>query len=149
MQLSYRGVQYDYNPANSAQAEPVQPAADLKYRGAAYRRGETAKVERLGAIFKYRGAAYSHRPIAPVEPAQPVATPAAVAPVAAITFEDKARLLTLSHNRAVRHRHYAMLSRTAGEQGFAGNVANYWNQIQGDMDTALWSDYDRSHAAFS
>jgi len=147
MQLSYRGVKYDYNPANPVKAEYAQPAVDLKYRGATYRRGEVSKVERLSAIFKYRGATYSHRPVAQVEAPQPVVTPAPVASVA--TFEDKARLLTLSHNRAVRNRHYVMLARAAGEQGFVGNLASHWNQIQGEIDTALSADYDRSHVALS
>ncbi|MDX2230045.1 MAG: DUF4278 domain-containing protein [Leptolyngbyaceae cyanobacterium bins.349] len=147
MQLSYRGVKYDYVPANPVKAEYVQPAVDMKYRGATYRRGEVAKVERLGAIFKYRGAAYGQQPVAQVETPQPVATTAAVAPIT--TIEDKARLLNLSHNRAVRNRHHVMLARTASEQGFVNNMANYWNQVQGEIDAALSADYDRSHAALS
>lgn len=149
MQLSYRGVKYDYNPANPVKAEYAQPAVDLKYRGATYRRGEVSKVERLGAIFKYRGAAYSHQPVAQVEAAQPVALTAPVVAPVATTVEDRARLLTIGHSRAVRHRHYAMLARTASEQGFVGNLASYWNQVQGDIDSALGADYDRSHAALS
>lgn len=148
MQLSYRGVKYEYTPANPVKAEYAQPAVDLKYRGATYRRGEVAKVERLGTLFKYRGAAYNYQPVAQVKAPEATATTAAVAPVAT-TVENRARLLTLSHNRAVRHRHYAMLARTAGEQGFAGNLTNYWNQVQGEIDTALSADYDRSHAALS
>jgi hypothetical protein len=148
MQLSYRGVKYDYNPANPLKVDYAQPAADLKYRGATYRRGEVAKVERLGTIFKYRGAAYSHQPVAQVKAPETAPVVAPVAPVAT-TVENRARLLTLGHNRAVRNRHYVMLARTASEQGFAGNLTNYWNQVQGEIDTALGADYDRSHAALS
>lgn len=148
MQLSYRGVKYDYHPADALTTEFAQPATDLKYRGATYRRGEVAKVERLASLFKYRGAAYGYQPVAPVAAPQAAATPAVVAPVAS-TVEAQARLLNLSHNRAVRHRHSTMLARTAGEQGFVGNLSNYWNQVQGEMDTALGADYDRSHAALS
>lgn len=149
MQLSYRGVKYNYNPANPAKAECAQPAADLKYRGASYRRSEVAKVERLGAIFKYRGAAYSNQPVAEVVAAPPVAAVAPAEVPATFTVDDKARLLTLSHNRAVKNRHHVMLARTASEQGFAGNLANYWNQVQGEIDAALWVGYDRSHASLS
>jgi hypothetical protein len=149
MQLSYRGVKYDYNPANSVAAEYTQPAVDLKYRGASYRRGEVAKVERLGAIFKYRGAAYTHQPVAQVAADQPVAAVAPTEVPVAFTVEDKARLLTLGHNRAIKNRHHVMLARTASEQGFAGNLTNYWNHVQGEIDAALWADYDRSHASLS
>ncbi|EKQ70684.1 hypothetical protein OsccyDRAFT_0986 [Leptolyngbyaceae cyanobacterium JSC-12] len=150
MQLSYRGVKYDYNPANPVSAEYPQAGVDLKFRGASYRRGEVAKVERLGAIFKYRGASYSHQPIADVEATVPAVAPVveAAAP-AAISVEDKARLLTYGHSQAVRNRHHVMLSRTAKELGFSGNLANYWNQVQGEIDSALWADYDRSHVALS
>ncbi len=148
MQLSYRGVKYDYHPADAVKAESARPATDLKYRGATYRRGEVAKVERLATLFKYRGAAYGYQPVAPVAAPQSAATPAAVAPIAS-TVEAQARLLNLSHNRAVRNRHYTMLARTAGEQGFVGNLTSYWQQVQGEMDTALGADYDRSHAALS
>lgn len=148
MQLSYRGVKYDYSPANPVKAEYHQPGVDLKFRGASYRRGEVAKVERLGAIFKYRGATYS-QPVVEVPATAPVAPVAPVAAPATISVDDKARLLTYSHNQAVRNRHHVMLARTAAEQGFSGNVANYWNQVQGEIDAALWSDYDRSHAALS
>ncbi|MDX2239066.1 MAG: DUF4278 domain-containing protein [Leptolyngbyaceae cyanobacterium bins.302] len=146
MQLSYRGVKYDYHPANPVKAEYAQPNVDVKYRGATYRRSEVAKVERLGAIFKYRGTAYSQQPVTQVEAVQPVT--AVANPPAVATFEDRARLLNLNHNRAVRNRHQVMVARTADEQGFS-KLASYWNQIQGELDTALWADYDRSHAGLS
>lgn len=116
MQLSYRGVKYDYNPAKT---EFVQPAVDIKYRGATYRRGEAAKVARLGAIFIYRGATYNRQPDAQVETVQP----AAIATTPVTTVEDRARLLNLNNSRALRNRDQVVLARTASEQGFV-SLAN-------------------------
>lgn len=151
MKLSYRGVSYDYNPSNTIKAEYPSVAANLKYRGASYRRGEVAKVERLGAIFKYRGVEYTQTPIAQPEPvATPVAAVVPAAPEPAVmTLEDRARMLTMNHNRFVRNRQHAVLARTAAEVGFSAKLADYWNQVQGEIDTALWSEYDRSNAALS
>ncbi len=145
MQLSYRGVKYDYNPASSVKTEYAQPAVDLKYRGASYRRQQVAKVERLGVIFKYRGATYTHRPT--VE-AKPVPATVAAQPAEAAVVE-KARLLNLSHSQAVRNRHHVVLARFASTEGFMSNLANYWNQVQGEIDPNLWADYDRSHVSLS
>lgn len=111
MKLSYRGISYDYSPANSANAEVAQPGVDLKYRGATHRRGEVAKGDRLNAILKYRGAAYSTQ-----------SNPVAVAPVTR-TVEDRARLLNLSHDRAIRNRQHSMLSRVAAQIGVSANLA--------------------------
>jgi len=116
MQLSYRGVKYNYTPA---QAEIAQPAVDVKYRGATYRRGEADKVARLGTIFKYRGATYNRQPVAQVGAVQP----AAIAAIPVTTIEDKARLLNLNNSRALRNRDQVVLARTASEQGFV-NLAN-------------------------
>lgn len=146
MKLNYRGVSYEKEIAAPLQAEYERPAVDLKYRGASYRLGEVAKVERLGVIFKYRGATYTQQPIAQPEVA-PVAEP--VASLATSSIDERARLLTLSHNRAVRNRHHAMLVRNAAQVGFSANLANYWNQMQGEIETALWTNYDRSNAALS
>ena len=149
MQLSYRGVKYEYNPAQSVKAEYPQPVVNLKYRGASYRHQEVAKVERLNAIFKYRGVQYTQPAIAPV--AQPVAQPVAVAAVQSgeTNVETKARLLNRGHNQSVRNRHQVMLARFASNEGFVGNLSQYWNQVQGEVDTALWANYDRSHAGLS
>ena len=151
MKLSYRGVRYETNSTPIAPDAPVVytgPAVNLKYRGATYRRGEVAKVSRLGAIFKYRGAAYSTVAIAPEPVAEPVAKPV-VATAAATTVEAKARQLMLNHNREIKNRQHSVLARTAAEVGFSAQLSNYWNQIQGEVDATLLSEYDRSGAALS
>lgn len=149
MQLSYRGVKYDFNPANPVKAEYPQPVVNLKYRGAAYRHQEVAKVARLSAIFKYRGVEYTQPAIAPV--ANSVAQPMAVAAAQSVdtTVDAQARLLNRGHNQSVRNRHQVMLARFASNEGFVSNLTQYWNQVQGEMDTALWANYDRSHASLS
>lgn len=153
MKLSYRGVQYETNATPIAPDAPAiytGPAVNLKYRGATYRRGEAAKVERLGAIFKYRGVAYSQA--ADNQASAPTTAPV-VQPVAAATLtttvEAKARQLTLNHNREIKNRQHSVLARTAANVGFSAQLSNYWNQVQGEVDAALLGEYDRSGAALS
>jgi len=152
MKLSYRGVRYEANStpiASDAPAVYTGPAVNLKYRGATYRRSEVAKVDRLGAIFKYRGAAYStEAAIAPEPVTTPIAQPA-MAATPALSVEAKARQLMLNHNREIKNRQHSVLARTAAEVGFSAKLSNYWNQIQGEVDASLMSEYDRSGAALS
>jgi len=150
MKLTYRGVQYDYNPPavetnntadtgkyrgvdirfRSTKKHPVQqPTLDLVYRGVAYRTGETVVDE------------------APV-----VATtaPVADAPAALVDLELQARTLLMGHTRNVKRRQQAMLTRLASDVGFAeGEVGNYWNRIQGKVHPSFWATYDRGGSAAS
>lgn len=147
MKLTYRGVQYESNnqPASV-------PAVDVRYRGASYRLNQVARTENLNAILKYRGAVYGSQPVAEVAATTPVADVTA-APVTvampAYSVEQQARLLTMSHHRAVKNRQQSMLSRSASEVGLKANLANYWNHIQGKVHPSFWMSYDRSHTALS
>ena len=65
MKLSYRGVNYDFNPSS------------LQARGAKHRLAEVSKARALGAVLTYRGAAYAIEPssqAAPVNAGVPAGT---------------------------------------------------------------------------
>lgn len=144
MKLVYRGVSYDYNPPqvptydsgnlgtyrgldvrfrNPKKALVLQPTLDLKYRGVAYRPGETA-------------AATAPRP-------QPVP---ATRPVGSIT--QKARALMLNRHREVGRRQQTMLNRLAAEVGLT-DVSTSISRIQGKMQHDLAIAYQPSAAALS
>lgn len=151
MQLTYRGVKYDYNPPTvestttdevgkfrgvdirfrTVKKNPVQqPTLDLMYRGVAYRSGEAA-VEAAPAI-------------APV----PVVVEKVV-PAAPIGAEDRARMMMLNRHRTVKQRQQSMLARLATEAGLPADAAKYWNHIQGKVHPSFWATYGRSGAAVS
>lgn len=145
MQLSYRGIQYDYNPPvvetqltdevgkfrgldirfRTVTKAPVQqPTLDLMYRGVAYRTGEAAN-------------------------STVTTTAAAPAPATVAGAEDRARMMLMNHHRVVKRRQQSMLSRLASEVGMPAHAANYWNHIQGKVHPSFWATYDRGHAAAS
>ncbi|NJP09812.1 MAG: DUF4278 domain-containing protein [Leptolyngbyaceae cyanobacterium RU_5_1] len=107
MKLTYRGISYDYNPANTFETEASGSVANLRQRGAIHRRSEVEKAERLEAIFVYRGQVYNRKSVV-----QPVALASTETSV-----ENKARLLTINQNRSVRNRQHSMLTRSAAEVG--------------------------------
>ncbi|MCL6433709.1 MAG: DUF4278 domain-containing protein [Leptolyngbyaceae cyanobacterium HOT.MB2.61] len=143
MKLTYRGVSYE-----STQKPAFVPAVDLRYRGASYRLNQVAKNDNLNAILKYRGTAYSLRPTVQAVDVAPAVAPA-VSTASPLSVEEQARLLTLSHHRAVKNRQQSMLRRSAAEAGLSANIANYWNHIQGKIHPSFWMSYDRSHTALS
>ncbi|HEY9881773.1 MAG TPA: DUF4278 domain-containing protein [Leptolyngbyaceae cyanobacterium] len=149
MQLSYRGVKYEYTPPvvetkltdevgkfrgldirfrTITKAPVQQPTLDLMYRGVPYRTGQTA---------------------AAVEPS--VATPVAAEAVArpTVVAEDRARMMLMNHHRVVKRRQQSMLSRLSAEVGMPADAAQYWNHIQGKVHPSFWATYDRSHASAS
>ncbi|MBD2035214.1 DUF4278 domain-containing protein [Leptolyngbya sp. FACHB-321] len=134
MKLSYRGVDYDFNPFS------------LQARGAKHRLNNVAKARTLGALLTYRGAAYSIAPSTQTESASPSVAPGTMltyrgicytvqpetvqptlqaAPAQAVTatkasvrsLEDQARALTMNHHRATKKRQLAMLLRSAADVG--------------------------------
>lgn len=146
MQLTYRGVRYDYTPPAVQSQEsgvagsyrgvdirfrtikkaPVQPATvDLIYRGVPYRSGEAAVT------------------------AAPSAVPATAAIAAVAVQADKARLTMMKHHRAVKLRQQSMLGRLAAEVGLPEGASQYWNHVQGKVHPSFWATYDRSGASFS
>ncbi|MBD0269919.1 MAG: DUF4278 domain-containing protein [Cyanobacteria bacterium Co-bin8] len=151
MQLSYRGVKYEYTPpvvaAEStdevgkfrgvdirfrtiAKAPVQQSNLDLMYRGVGYRTGETAAPV-----------------VEPVTVSAEIAAPAA--PAATPTTEDRARMMLINHHRVVKRRQQSMLSRIATEAGMPADASRYWNHIQGKVHPSFWATYDRGHAAAS
>ena len=149
MKLTYRGIQYDYNPP--AVARNTTDAVG-KYRGVdiRFRTVKKAPVQPATVDLVYRGVAYrtGEAPAATVAP-QPVAAPvAAVATVSGV--ENKARAILMGHHRSVKRRQQAMMGRLATEVGLAvGDATHYWNHIQGKVHPSFWATYDRSRSAAS
>ena len=173
MKLSYRGIDYGFNPSS------------LQARGAKRRLGEVSKARALGAILTYRGAAYVVNPAAQavsasasipagtvltyrgfsytVQPtykmqprvqdvsAQAVATqPTVVNAVKApaVSIHEQARTLTMNHHRAMKKRQQVMLLRSVAEMGVDAAAASHWERIQETFNPAQ-AAYGRSHAALS
>ena len=154
MQLTYRGVRYDYNPPrvdlsdtqeggkyrgvdirfrtvkkNSVQ----QPTLDLVYRGAAYRTGESAPAS--ASI--------------PATAAAPAPTFSAAATQSSPSTSDKARLMMINRHQSIKQRQQSMLTRLAKEVGLTADVTKYWNRIQGKVHPSFWATYNRSGATIS
>lgn len=150
MKLTYRGVQYDYNPPT---VETSTAATVGKYRGLDVRFRNPVKPLVLPATLnlKYRGAAYQvgGEPVAAPAIAPAPSPAASAAPVAVSHSDDMARSLMMKHHRNVKRRQQVMLVRSAAEAGLIDDVATYWNQIQGKVPSSFWRTYDRSHAAMS
>lgn len=170
MKLSYRGVNYNFNPSS------------LQALGAKHRLAEVSKARALGAILTYRGATYTIEPFtqaastnvgvpagtvltyrgqsytvqpavqnAPVQPTAIAATlePAAVesvkAPISSI--QAQARTLTMNHQRAMKKRQQVMLVRSAAEVGMSPTAISHWERIQETFNPAFQATDDRSHVA--
>lgn len=173
MKLSYRGVDYDFNPSS------------LQARGAKHRLNEVSKTRALGAILTYRGAVYTVDPTAQTASASPslpeaavltyrgfsytvspkvqhastqtiAAEPAVAQAVAlnskqvpALSIQEQARTLTMNHHRAMKRRQQVMLVRSAAEIGMSSTAASHWERIQETFNPVFQATYDRSHVALS
>ncbi|MBW4472671.1 MAG: DUF4278 domain-containing protein [Stenomitos rutilans HA7619-LM2] len=163
MKLSYRNVDYDFNPSS------------LQARGAKHRLAEASRARALGAILTYRGATYTVDPSAQAASASPgapagtvltyrgfsytvqrVSVPVAAEPavvnhakVPALSIQEQARALTMNHHRAMKKRQQVMLVRSAAEVGMSATAASHWERIQETFNPVLQATYDRSHAALS
>ncbi|MBD0270075.1 MAG: DUF4278 domain-containing protein [Cyanobacteria bacterium Co-bin8] len=149
MQLSYRGVKYEYTPPVVA-AESTDETG--KFRGVDIRFRTVAKapVQQSTLDLMYRGAGYrTGETVAPV--AEPVTVSVAIAapaaPAATRTTEDRARMMLINHHRLVKRRQQSMLSRSATEAGMPADASRYWNHIQGKVHPSFWATYDRGHAS--
>ncbi|MGF1458779.1 MAG: DUF4278 domain-containing protein [Leptolyngbyaceae cyanobacterium] len=145
MKLTYRGVDYDYTPPA---VEFDQAAATGKYRGVdiRFRTVKKAPVHQPSLDLIYRGVAYRTGEAAATSEATPVV---ADAPATLANIELKARTLLLGHNRNVKRRQQAMLTRLASDVGLDADVTQYWNRIQGKVHPTFRATYDRSGAAAS
>ncbi|MEY2977175.1 MAG: DUF4278 domain-containing protein [Prochlorotrichaceae cyanobacterium] len=144
MQLNYRGVAYEYVP----------PAIEMKegnlagrYRGLDWKFCNPAKtyVQQPNLDLVYRGVAYQTQE-------QQRAVEATPTPVAspALQLVDRSRQLLIKHQRAIKTRQQAMLTRLASQVGLPNKDASaYWGRIQGKVHPSFRGTYDRSAAAMS
>jgi hypothetical protein len=149
MKLTYRGVQYDYNPPTVEMANTSEVG---KYRGVDIRFRATKKppVQQPTLDLVYRGVAYRTGDEAvAVAPTAPVSKPVADVPAAVAGVEHRARTMLMGHHRNVKRRQQAMLTRLASDVGLDADVTRYWNHIQGKVHPSFWATYDRGQAASS
>ncbi len=149
MKLTYRGVQYDYNPPAVAMNHSVQVG---KYRGVdiRFRTVKSNPVQQPTLDLVYRGVAYRTGAAGTeVVPVVNAVAPVADAPAALADLELKSRTLLMGHNRNVKRRQQAMLTRLAADVGLEADVTQYWNRIQGKVHPSFRATYDRSGSAAS
>lgn len=157
MKLTYRGISYDYNPVD---VEVSASESVGKYRGldVRFRNPKKALVLNTNLDLKYRGVAYQPTQTV-VEPAVQTAPQAApvpafaaadIAPAVATSVQDKARALMMKHDRHIKRRQQAMLTRLDAEVGMdTSEASRYWNRVQGKVHPSFRATYDRSSVAFS
>ena len=167
MQLTYRGVRYDYTPNPAPEFGAV--LATGTYRGASVIFRALATVPAQPRfLLTWRGNRYLSGP--KVHPVQPTAQAAATAATAAIaedtkadatstpnpavttpkmTIVERARSLFIRRHQKIRQREQSMLTRLDEEVGLtAKDAAHYESQIQGKVPHNF-AGYDRSDAAMS
>jgi hypothetical protein len=154
MELSYRGVDYNYSPATAA----VSPGkVGGRYRGLDWRFRHLTKpvVLPTNLDMLYRGVAnhVANHPEAPQAAAQPVQSTKEPTPMAASShthaLDELSRSLMMGHQRAIRIRQQAMLVRGIEQIGLHANVRGFWNRIQGKVHPTFRLNYDRSHVSMS
>ena len=151
MQLTYRGVKYDYNPP-TVELKATDEVGKFRGVDIRFRTVKRNPVQQPILDLKYRGVAYTTGAPAPaVQPAPVTASEAAPAgaPAAAISTEDRARVAMVNRHRSVKRRQQSMLARLATEAGLPEEAAKYWNHIQGKVHPSFWATYGRSGAAAS
>ncbi len=162
MQLTYRGVRYDYTPNPAPEFGAVLAAGT--YRGAPviFRTLATMPAQPR-FLLTWRGNRYLSGP--KVQPAQPIAQAASTATAAVeedpqaepnpavttpkMTIVERARSLFIRRHQKIRQREQSMLTRLDEEVGLtAEDAAQYESQIQGKVPHNF-AGYDRSDAAMS
>jgi hypothetical protein len=138
MQLTYRGVTYEYNPPV---VEAVTGTVGGKYRGLDWRFRNLKKPPILQprVNLTYRGVRYNQPALDKVAPEIPTVASA----------QEKARTLMMQQTRAIKKRQQSLLSRSATEIGLAAQVSDYWNHIQGKVHPTFRMTYSRSAATVS
>lgn len=149
MQLSYRGVKYDYNPPR-VETEVLGLAGS--YRGLDYRfRRTTAKnVIQPNVNLTYRGVSFN--PARDLQPELYTATKKVeVAAVPSqISFQDRVRARLHSKTQAIKKRQQSLLVRLAEEIGLNSDQAvNSAVRIQGKVLANFRSDYASQGVAMS
>lgn len=149
MNLTYRGVSYEYNPpeVDMTSSEEVGQYRGLEWR---FRNAHKTPVMQPSLNLVYRGVAYeTGTPESEVAPTYTPAPTTSVSAPAVLTVQNMARSLMTSHHRWIKNRQQALLSRSAAEVGLSADAAQYWNHIQGKVHPSFRRSYDRSHAALS
>lgn len=151
MQLTYRGVSYEYNPPR-VDFKSSETVGFGKYRGLdwRFRNPKKALVLQPTLDLIYRGVAYQAN-TAEVTPTPASVPEPATAPVTevAVALQDRARMLMTKHGRSIKTRQQALLGRSAQQIGLAANISAYWNRIQGKVHPTFRSNYDRSNSTMS
>ncbi|MGB7414845.1 MAG: DUF4278 domain-containing protein [Thermosynechococcaceae cyanobacterium] len=124
MQLTYRGVNYEYIPP---QVETKSTGVVGKYRGLDWRFRNTTRsaVQQPTLDLVYRGVPYQTGPSQSI-PAPVASTPPVGAFAATVSnpVKDMARALMMSHHALVKNRQQSMLGRAAAEVGLAANASH-------------------------
>ena len=150
MQLTYRGLTYDYRPPQ------VETEADVlglsgSYLGLDYRfRNPHAKnIIHPSVNLTYRGVAFNQGDTAQTQPV--VATVPDVAPqVAAPSFAQRTRARLHEQTKAIKKRQQSLLLRLASEIGLDGAEASHHPiYIQGKVQPSFQADYSRRGVAMS
>lgn len=158
MKLTYRGTDYNYNPA----------VTNLADRTTQLRQHQTVERKALGTVLRYRGTTYQVQPTTATAPAtvpanvkllyrgvaynnQPMAQPLTAPQVNQPTpsIDAQARALTANHHRQIKQREQAMLSRLATWAGLSANQPLFWNHIGGGSHPSFRATYDRQGATLS
>ncbi|HAG82268.1 MAG TPA: hypothetical protein DD379_12715 [Cyanobacteria bacterium UBA11162] len=110
MKLTYRGIQYDYNPAT---VETVEPGFGGKYRGLDWRFRNLKKppVLQPSVNLTYRGVRYQTPGVVANNSDEQAKVPVL------LSMQDKARSLMLDRQKALKNRQLSMLNRSAAEVG--------------------------------
>lgn len=124
MQLTYRGISYDYTPP---QVEMDSTSEVGQYRGLEWRFRNPQKTPVLQPSLNlvYRGVAYQTGQEEAVTTPEYIPAPtAALASSEGFTVESMARAMMTSHQQWIKNRQQSLLSRTSAEVGLATGAAS-------------------------
>lgn len=149
MQLSYRGVSYDYNPPK---VETEALGLSGSYRGLDYRfrRTSAKNVIQPNVNLTYRGVSFN--PAQGLRPALYTASAASKAreTLSQMSFQDRVRGRLHGKTQAIKKRQQSLLLRLAEEIGLNGEDAvNNAVRIQGKVLSGFRSDYASQGVAMS
>lgn len=148
MQLSYRGVSYDYNPPK---IETEVLGLSGSYRGLDYRfrRTSAKNVIQPNVNLTYRGISFN-----PAQGLKPTLYTASVAPkvveaVPQMSFQDRVRGRLHAKTQAIKKRQQSLLLRLSEEIGLNEEAVNHVVRIQGKVLSSFRSDYASQGVAMS
>ncbi|MEB3161173.1 MAG: DUF4278 domain-containing protein [Synechocystis sp.] len=147
MQLTYRGLTYDYRPPQVEKTQELGLAGS--YRGLDYRFRRTAakNVIQPNVILTYRGVAFNSAN--PVAPTDNVNTPVIEA-APQVSFQERMRTRLYQQTQAIKKRQQSLLLRLASEIGLDGEQASHHEgTIQGKVPANFRVDYASPGVAMS